>query len=84
MTNSSISLPTWRDEPRMMAPTAWSAVRPPSLKATGLRNASNRSMLFSVTSSAAVRATSSLSMEWPKRYTVWANSAEMAGLISVW
>ena len=40
-------------------------------------------MLF-VLPSGSVRSTLSISIEWPKRYTAWANSARIAGLISVW
>ncbi|MNR22250.1 hypothetical protein D3C85_1391930 [compost metagenome] len=75
--NSSISLPTCRVMPRMMAPAAASAssALPNS---TGLRKAwikpmSPLCMLMSR------RSTVSFSMEWPKRYTTWANSATIAG-----
>ena len=52
MTNSSISLPTWRVMPRMMAPAAISSsIAPPApLKAVGLRKPSISEMLVCVES----------------------------------
>ena len=47
-----------------------------------MRKASSSGMSFFVPSSF-VRDTVSVSMEWPKRYTAWANSAVMAGSRSV-
>ncbi|MCY1496690.1 hypothetical protein D9M68_306310 [compost metagenome] len=78
VTNSSISLPCWRVVPRMMAPAACSGVRPLLANSSGLRKAATRpiSLLAKLESR---RSISSVSMEWPKRYTVWANSATMDG-----
>ena len=79
MTNSSISLATSPMLPRTIAPAPWSAVIAPlSVKAIGLRNASNRLRSFDVPSGI-VRRTFSVSIECPNRYTTWANSATMAG-----
>jgi hypothetical protein len=70
VTNSSISLPRWRVMPRTIEPAAASGESvlpaPSSLKASGFRNPSMSPMSASVPS-AFVRATSSVSIEWPKR-----------------
>ena len=70
VTNSSISSPRWFTMPRMTAPAPALASStpavPPSVKAIGLRNASIREMSF-FEPSALVRATVSVSIEWPKR-----------------
>ncbi|MDT4885136.1 hypothetical protein FQZ97_1213450 [compost metagenome] len=84
VTNSSISLPVCRVMPRTILPAASSADRTPlSLNASGFRKASIRSMLPASLKSVSSRSTVSVSMEWPKRYTTWANSATIAGLIAV-
>ncbi|MNE48240.1 hypothetical protein D3C80_1426900 [compost metagenome] len=91
VTNSSISLPSWRVTPRMIAPAASSAVAPLPANASGLRKAAIRPSCWSGLSGSAdtglndgsKRSTVSVSIEWPKRYTTWANSARMAGLIEV-
>ncbi|MNZ44331.1 hypothetical protein D3C78_619610 [compost metagenome] len=80
VTNSSISLPSWRVVPRTMAPAASSALSPPSAKASGLRKASIRPISLD-TKLGSRRSTVSVSIEWPKRYTVCANSARIAGLM---
>ncbi|MNF74404.1 hypothetical protein D3C84_564340 [compost metagenome] len=89
VTNSSISLPVCRVMPRTMAPAAWSAltVTVPVpllswLNASGLRKASISPMELSL-KFGSKRSTVSVSIEWPKRYTTWANSATIAGLILV-
>jgi hypothetical protein len=67
--NSSISLPTWRDMPRTTSPIASASSMVPSLSnATGLRKAWI-SPMSSAASSPSSRATVSVSIEWPKRYT---------------
>ena len=70
VTNSSISLPTWRVMPRTIEPAAASGLSvpagPPSLKASGLRKPSISPMSLSEPS-AFLRATVSVSIEWPKR-----------------
>ncbi|MDT4852246.1 hypothetical protein FQZ97_864700 [compost metagenome] len=66
----------------MMAPAAWSGVRPLLANSRGLRKAAIKpiSLLLKFSSR---RSMVSVSMEWPKRYTTWANSATIAGLIAV-
>ena len=80
VTNSSISLPVCRVMPRMIEPAMTSASALPN--STGLRKASIRPMSLDCMSKLN-RSTVSLSMEWPKRYTTWANSATMAASISI-
>jgi hypothetical protein len=79
--NSSISLPTWRDMPRMMLPMASASVSVPFMvNSTGFRKAWIRPMSLDA-SVGSRRATVSVSIEWPKRYTTLANSSTMAGLM---
>ncbi|MCY1418252.1 hypothetical protein D9M71_338060 [compost metagenome] len=47
VTNSSISLPSWRVRPRTMAPAASSGVGPLAAKASGLRKAAIRPICWS-------------------------------------
>ena len=86
VTNSSSSLPTSRLNPLMRLPAACAALSgpavPPLLYARGLRKASNSRRLLSLPS-ALMRVTRSGSIECPRRYTVCANSAEIAPLIDV-
>ena len=102
VTNSSISLPVWSDEPITIGADRLPrrvrrAIRVPgsrvdrrvSKNSGGFRNAvsSGSELSFSVVEPSAlwmlVRATVSSSIEWPKRYTAWANSASIAGFTSV-
>ncbi|MCY1284044.1 hypothetical protein D9M70_329370 [compost metagenome] len=79
VTNSSISLPSWRVVPRTMAPAACSGVSVPFWSnSSGLRNASIRPISLE-TKFGLRRSMVSSSIEWPRRYTAWANSATMAG-----
>ena len=84
VTNSSISLPVWRDKPRMMAPVAASTLTctpPNTSNASGFRKAAIKPC-GSAFMSKPIRSTDSFNMEWPKRYTTWANSATMEGSMS--
>ncbi|MNN48819.1 hypothetical protein D3C81_1633180 [compost metagenome] len=66
-----------------MAPAASSGLVPLAAKASGLRKAAIRPICSSGSCGLALttlkslvkRSTVSVSIEWPKRYTVWANSA---------
>ncbi|MNT72080.1 hypothetical protein D3C72_2106460 [compost metagenome] len=66
----------------MMAAVASSAV-PRAFMAPGLRKASISPISLWAPVFASTRLMFSVSMECPKRYTVWANSAKMLGLMSV-
>ncbi|MCY1290903.1 hypothetical protein D9M68_710610 [compost metagenome] len=78
VTNSSISLPCWRVVPRTMAPAAASASAPLSANASGLRKAAIKPISL-LTKFGSRRSMVSVSIEWPKRYTTWANSATIDG-----
>ncbi len=75
VTNSSISLPTWSEDPISTLPAACAGVRvpvaPPAKYSGGLRNAVSSGIESSVTAplagSSVFRATVSSSMEWPNR-----------------
>ncbi|MNI02684.1 hypothetical protein D3C73_555700 [compost metagenome] len=92
VTNSSISLPTWRVMPRMIAPAATSASWSMLAKASGFKNAwirpigagSPSSLTKTCWNCGSSTSICSVSIECPKRYTTCANSATIEGSISVW
>jgi hypothetical protein len=67
-----------------MAPADCASVPPVAENASGFRKASIRPICGSASTGfrfGSKRSTVSFSIEWPKRYTTWANSSTIAGSI---